>query len=340
MWPRELQNPDFYTRAGEIGQWGLEYWEDPLNPDVEYRRGDFYDLKDFNLQRNDVTLALARIYQYWIAISDCDGFRVDAVKHVSVEQSRLFCTAIHEYAQAIGKDNFFLTGEITEGRIAPSYVDFFGRNLDAVLGIVAYPNRLSDLVKGLDHPDSFFALYTQEALGGLYRQLGRFVVHVVDDHDMSSRAYKARFAADSRAPESDLAGCPRRGHAAHHARHPRHLLRHGTGAGRLGSLSRLRHRAAALRRGPLCARGHVRRRVWRLWHGRLSLLQPGPSDLSAHRRHRPSAQRARSHRARAAPRPSLCARHQLRRPALRPARARARSSAGARCSSTPSCSWR
>ena len=58
----------------------------------------------------------------------------------------------------------------------------------------------ADLVKGLDHPDSFFALYTQEALGSLYRQLGRFVVHVVDDHDMSSRSYKARFAADSRAP--------------------------------------------------------------------------------------------------------------------------------------------
>lgn len=200
VWPRELQNPDFYTRAGEIGKWGLDYWEDALHPDVEYRRGDFYDLKDFNLQRDDVTLALARIYQYWIAVSDCDGFRMDAVKHVSVEQSRLFCTAIHEYAQAIGKDNFFLTGEITEGRIAPSYVDFFGRNLDAVLGIIAYPNRLADLAKGLDHPDSFFALYQQEALGGLYRQLGRFVVHVVDDHDMSSRAYKARFAADSRAP--------------------------------------------------------------------------------------------------------------------------------------------
>ncbi len=200
VWPSELQDPNFYTRAGEIGKWGLDYWEDALHPDVEYRRGDFYDLKDFNLQRNDVTLALARVYQYWIAISDCDGFRMDAVKHVSVEQSRLFCTAIHEYAQAIGKDNFFLTGEITEGRIAPSYVDFFGRNLDAVLGIVAYPNRLADLVKGLDHPDSFFALYTQEALGGTYRQLGRFVVNVMDDHDMSSRAYKARFAADTRAP--------------------------------------------------------------------------------------------------------------------------------------------
>ncbi len=200
VWPENLQNPDFYTRAGEIGKWGLDYWEDALHPDVEFRRGDFYDLKDFNLERYDVTMALARIYMYWIAVSDCDGFRVDAVKHVSVEQSHLFCSAIHEYAQSIGKDNFFITGEITEGRIAPSYIDYFGRNLDAVLGIVAYPNRLSDLVKGLDHPDSFFALYQQEALGATYRQMGRFVVHVVDDHDMSSRSYKARFAADSKAP--------------------------------------------------------------------------------------------------------------------------------------------
>jgi glycosidase len=203
VWPEELQNPDFYTRAGAIGRWGLDYWEDALHPDVEFRRGDYYDLKCFDLQRDDVVLALARIYQYWIAVSDCDGFRMDAVKHISARQSQLFCTAIQEYAQAIGKDNFLLIGEVSEGRIAPSYEDYFDRTLDAVLGIIAYPNRLNDLVKGLDHPDGFFALYTQETLGAEFRRLGRYVVNIIDDYDMSSRAYKARLGADSRSPNLD-----------------------------------------------------------------------------------------------------------------------------------------
>jgi glycosidase len=200
VWPAEFQNPEFYTRAGSIGHWGVAYWEDPQSPDVEFRRGDFYDLKDMDLENDDAIRALARAYQYWIALTDCDGFRVDAVKHVSVGQSHKFCSAVHEYAQYIGKDNFFLTGEITDGSLAPDYVDFFGRNLDAILGIVAYPNRLAGLVKGLLDPMEFFTLYNANTPGGTARQLGRFIVHVLDDHDMSSRATKARFAAGSDVP--------------------------------------------------------------------------------------------------------------------------------------------
>ena len=201
VWPVEFQNPEFYTRAGEIGHWGLANWEDPMNPNVEFRRGDFYDLKDLDLDDNPWTVpSLANAYQYWIALTDCDGFRVDAVKHVSVDASRRFCTAIHEYAQSIGKDNFFLTGEITDSNIAPGYVDLFGRNLDAVLGITVYPNRLGDLAKGLLDPDEFFVLYEDHVPGGSFRQLGKFIVHVLDDHDMSARPRKQRFAAFGATP--------------------------------------------------------------------------------------------------------------------------------------------
>lgn len=47
-WPGEFQNLDWYTRAGQIGKWDAEPWEDPLHPDNEFRRGDFFDLKDLN----------------------------------------------------------------------------------------------------------------------------------------------------------------------------------------------------------------------------------------------------------------------------------------------------
>ncbi|MFN8378946.1 MAG: alpha-amylase family glycosyl hydrolase [Anaerolineae bacterium] len=33
------------TRASSIEDWGLASWEDPMSPDVQFRRGDFFDLK-------------------------------------------------------------------------------------------------------------------------------------------------------------------------------------------------------------------------------------------------------------------------------------------------------
>ena len=199
VWPQELQNFDWYTRSGSIENWSIASWEDPMNPNVEFRRGDFFDMKDWNLENADVINALAHVYQYWVALSDCDGFRADAVKHVSPEASHRFCTSIHQYAESIGKDNFFITGEITDSTIAPGYVDLFGGNLDAVLGIIAYPNELTAFAKGQHDPQIFFALYDEHTKNGLLRQQGRYIVAVLDDHDMSSRGHKQRFAANGSA---------------------------------------------------------------------------------------------------------------------------------------------
>jgi len=195
VWPVEFQNLDFYTRAGMIGKWGLDSWEDPMNPDVEYRRGDFFDLKNLEENNKFVNAHLVKVFQYWIALSDCDGFRLDAVKHISLEGSRMFCTAIHDFAESIGKENFFLTGEITDKGIAPGYIDLFGRDLDAVLGILSFPNQLAGFVKGLEDPQYFFDLNRSNKREALILQLGHFVVLVLDDHDMSSRSKKERYCA-------------------------------------------------------------------------------------------------------------------------------------------------
>jgi len=200
VFPEEFQNLDWYNRLGMIVHWEASAWEDPMNPNVEFRQGDFFELRDFNLENSEVIAALARVYQYWIALSDCDGFRVDAVKHVSPSASRKFCDAIHGFAQSIGKDNFLLVGELTDDSMVRGYLDIFGRNLDAVLDIVAAPNKLTAMVKGLSHPGEFFCLYDENTLAGSQRQLGSYHVAVLDDHDMSSRPGKHRFAAHSDVP--------------------------------------------------------------------------------------------------------------------------------------------
>jgi glycosidase len=195
VWPRELQDVERYTRAGAIGRWDPEPWEDPLHPDNEFRRGDFFSLKDFNLERGETLSALIRAYQYWIALSDCDGFRIDTVKHLSWEASRNFCGAIREFAETIGKENFLLLGEVTGGgALTRSYLDIFGRNIDAALDIGEPARRLHDVAKGLIPPEAFFEQFRGHDALGSHRETGRYHVSILDDHDMVGRE-KRRFSS-------------------------------------------------------------------------------------------------------------------------------------------------
>lgn len=192
--PEELRNLDAFTRAGEIGRFDPASWEDPLHPLNEFRRGDFFDLKNIELGGAQLS-AVIDVYRYWIAISDCDGFRIDTVKHVPFEASRNFCGGIREYAESIGKSNFLLLGEVTGGSgMARDYLDIFGRNLDAALDIGDPAERLSGMVKGFRAPQEFFAIFGGHDLLGSHREVGRYHVSVLDDHDMVGRA-KRRFAA-------------------------------------------------------------------------------------------------------------------------------------------------
>lgn len=208
VWPREFQDVEWYTRAGQIGRWDPYSWEDPLHPDNEFRRGDFGDLKDLLLDErytpsDEVLSAVIRAYQYWIALSDCDGFRIDTVKHLPWEVSRDFCGAIHEYAEAIGKDHFLLLGEVTGGAtMARDYLEIFGRNIDVVLDIGEPAARLAALAKGQMAPQLFFDQFLGHDILGSHRQTGRYHVSILDDHDMVGRP-KRRFAAHNDIPARD-----------------------------------------------------------------------------------------------------------------------------------------
>jgi glycosidase len=200
-WPEEFQDQTWYTRAGQIGRWDSEPWEYPLHPDAEFRRGDFFDLKDVDLSRDEVLSALIHVYQYWIALSDCDGFRIDTVKHTTWEGSRNFCGAIHEYAESIGKDNFLLLGEVTGGaQMAREYLEIFGRNIDAALDIGEPTIRLAEMVKGFGNPDAFFSQFGGHDSLGSHREAGRYHVSILDDHDMVGRPGKHRFLAHVNIP--------------------------------------------------------------------------------------------------------------------------------------------
>jgi glycosidase len=202
-WPTELQDTDRYTRAG----WGNLGAGDINDPNAEHKRSDFITLRDFQLEAPGTLDDLARCYKYWIALTDCDGFRIDTLKHVSFEEARNFCGTIKEFADNLGKSNFFLVGEIAGGDYAEDrYLDVLDRNLNAALDIGESRIALSDVAKGLAHPKVYFDGFDPgTAIMGSHRNVGNRHVSILDDHDHVF-GDKLRFSSEAAFDHQIVAG--------------------------------------------------------------------------------------------------------------------------------------
>ncbi|EXJ90857.1 hypothetical protein A1O1_03962 [Capronia coronata CBS 617.96] len=197
IWPAELQTADCFTRKGQIN-------DDGWDRIPEYLDGDFYDLKDIalgdsspdNFYATPALKALCQCYQYWVAYSDIDGYRIDTVKHMGDGPTRYFASVIHEYAQRLGKEKFLLIGEITGSR-ALETVEATG--IDAALGIGDVQEKLWRVPKGQANPIEYFdlfrnALYLNKGSHTWFRDK---VVTMIDDHDQVWRgSYKGRFCSE------------------------------------------------------------------------------------------------------------------------------------------------
>ena len=198
IWPQEFQKPGTFTAKGRINNWDYE---------PEFLDGDFFDLKDLHLGAGGVDdyvpspafWSLCQVYKFWIAYADIDGFRVDTVKHMDPGAARFFASVMHEFTQRIGKENFYLIGEITGGRDrAFTTLEITGMN--AALGIDDIPDRLEYLVKGYRNPDDYFSLFRNSELVNKESHIWfrNKVVTLFDDHDQVRKGnQKARFCAGS-----------------------------------------------------------------------------------------------------------------------------------------------
>lgn len=196
VWPAEFQEPTTFTKKGYIKNWD-NY--------PEYLEGDFFSLKDLyhgqgfidDYQPSPTLINLCEVYKFWIGYADIDGYRIDTVKHMEKGATRFFASVIHEYAQTVGKDNFYLIGEITGGRLN-AYTTLEETGLDAALGISEIPDKLAYLVKGYRNPDDYFRLFRNSIL--LQKEshiwFKNKVVTMFDDHDQVEKGgNKSRFCA-------------------------------------------------------------------------------------------------------------------------------------------------
>jgi glycosidase len=203
IWPAEFQSPDTFTREGRIRNFDFF---------PEFADGDFFTLKDLHHgerrlvngvdQLDDYSIAptlrhLCEVYKFWIAFADIDGFRLDTVKHMDPGAARFFASAIHEFTEALGKDRFYIIGEITGGReFAFDRLEVTG--LDAALGISDERVKMIGLVKGEINPAEYFDLFRNSLLvrKDSHVWFRDKVVTSVDDHDhVDQGGQKHRFCA-------------------------------------------------------------------------------------------------------------------------------------------------
>ena len=181
IWPSDLRGPDRYMRAGK-GNLGAG---DIKDDNAEHKRTDFETLRKFNLFAPDTLLHLVQAYHYWIALADIDGFRIDTFKHVTREQARNFCNGVKEYAEVLGKDDFFLVAEVAGGNTAQDcYLQVAGRNLNACLDIGEQREIVCNVGKGLKPAREFFDGFNYYDDGmGSHRNWGGRHLSVSNDHD-------------------------------------------------------------------------------------------------------------------------------------------------------------
>ena len=197
VWPADLQAEATFTRRGRINNW---------DHDPEFLEGDFATLKDIHHGQGSLDhyapsaalKTLCEAYKFWIGFADIDGFRIDTVKHMDLGATRFVTSVIKEFAMSIGKENFYLIGEITGGR-ARAFTTLELTGLDAALGIDDIPDKLEYLVKGYRNPADYFDLFRNSELVNKesHTWFRNRVVTMFDDHDQVRKGEnKARFCAD------------------------------------------------------------------------------------------------------------------------------------------------
>ncbi|WP_350347968.1 pullulanase-type alpha-1,6-glucosidase [Agromyces sp. G08B096] len=98
--PAWLNDPTLYHNRGD------STWE---GESVTY--GDFVGLDDLMTEHPTVVNGFVDVYEQWIDLG-IDGFRIDTAKHVNFEFWEQWSADVLEYAHGLGKDDFFMFGEV------------------------------------------------------------------------------------------------------------------------------------------------------------------------------------------------------------------------------------
>jgi glycosidase len=188
VWPKELQKDEFFRKQGAT------------RPPPDDTVGDFASLKQMRTQEPTLQNVLIRAYQYVVARFDVDGFRIDTLRYLQGDLPRLFGNAIREFAQQIGKQNFFTFGEVFDRDAEEDIARFIGRNtrdanelvgVDAAVDVPVY-EVLRKVTKGLSPPSDLVSMFhlrkeKERDVLSSHGDATRFFVTFLDNHDVQER---------------------------------------------------------------------------------------------------------------------------------------------------------
>ena len=99
-----FNNPAFFHNNGTIG-------DNDWDTYPKYVRGAFLGSEDLKTEDATVQSELRWAFKNLIDATDCDGFRVDAIKHVEYDFIKQWADDMRKHAATRGKNNFILFGE-------------------------------------------------------------------------------------------------------------------------------------------------------------------------------------------------------------------------------------
>ncbi len=168
----------FHPRSGVDAGTSIQNWDDPY--ELEYF--ELGGLPDFAQENPDVYDFLLNVSKFWIDQTGCDGFRLDAVKHIP----RRFWEKMNRDVHEVAGPNFMMLGEVFSGdteRVA-SYQDL---GFNSLFDIPMYYTLKRVFAQG----GSMQLLSEQlQANRNHYDQI--LLSPLIDNHDVARFSYWAR----------------------------------------------------------------------------------------------------------------------------------------------------
>lgn len=151
----------------------IENWDDQNEIEI----GDIYGMPDFDQSKSEVYDFLLNMTKYWIDITDCDGIRFDAVKHVGHDFWKKYLADLRVHLKH-KKPEFLFLGEVLHGD--PYYVlDYLKDGFDSVFDFPMYYHFNSVFAEG----KSVFPLIEEMKKDRLYRN-PELMSPFLDNHDV------------------------------------------------------------------------------------------------------------------------------------------------------------
>ena len=198
--PAWLNDPVYYTNRGDSAFSG----ESSVG-------GDFVGLDDVNTYHPRVVEGMTEIFGDWIEEVQADGFRVDTARHVNPEFWQAWVPAMLDRAEAAGRPNFTIFGEVFDPDPAalarhsredgfPALIDF--AFMDKARKVIA-EGQTTELLKQLFAADVLYE-------GGA--EAARTLPTFLGNHD-KGRFAEALVTANPDADEDELVARWKLGHA-------------------------------------------------------------------------------------------------------------------------------